>query len=77
MLDEALAGAVHVRAANEAYGLLISPLFVPALNAVQDHAVDEIRNAVTATQGLADLLRSAAGAYDLSDAEGARRLGGK
>lgn len=77
MLDEALAGAAHVRAANEAYGMLISPLFVPALNAVQDHAIGEIKNAVTATQGLAEQLRTVAAAYDLSDAEGARRLGGK
>jgi hypothetical protein len=76
MLDEALAGAGHVQASNEAYGQLVGPLFTGALNPVQDHAIGEIRHATTTTQHLADLLRAMAGNLDLSDGEAARRLGG-
>ena len=77
MLDEALAGASHVRASNESYGQLVGPLFTSILNPVQDHAIDEIKHAVIATQSLAELLRTMASNLDLSDQQAAHRLGGR
>lgn len=76
MLDEGLAGAQHVRASDDAYGQLIGPMFTGLLNPMQDLAIDQIRHAVTATQRLADLLRSVAETYQLNDDDAARRLGG-
>jgi hypothetical protein len=76
MIDESLAGAVNARAGNDAYGLLVGPQFTSVLNPFQDHAISELRNAVTATQQLADTLRAMADDFDLSDQEAARRLGG-
>ncbi len=77
MIDEGLAGAAYVRASNESYGRLVGPLFTSILNPFQDHAVGELKSAVTATQNLADTLRAMADDFDLNDAEAARRLGGK
>lgn len=76
MLDEAIAGAAYVRASNESYGLLVGPMFTSLLNPFQDFAIDQIKHAAVATTTLADLLRSMATGFDLSDADAARRLGG-
>ena len=77
MLDEGLAGAAFVQASTESYGLLVGPQFTSILNPFQDHAIGELKNAVTATQALADTLRAMADDFDLSDEAAARRLGGK
>ena len=77
MLDEGLAGAGHVQASAESYGQLVGGLFTSILNPFQDNAIGELKNSVSATQALADALRAMAADFDLSDAEAARRLGGK
>jgi hypothetical protein len=77
MLDEGLAGAAYVQADGEAYGRLVGPQFTAILNPFQDDAIGEMKKAVTATQAIADLLRAMAACFDLSDAEAARRLGGR
>jgi hypothetical protein len=77
MIDEALAAAQHVRHSNESYGRLVGPLFVGILNVVQDRAIGELQNAVSATQSLADGLRAMAANVDSADQRAARGLGGR
>ncbi|RZU48482.1 excreted virulence factor EspC (type VII ESX diderm) [Krasilnikovia cinnamomea] len=76
MIDEAAQAGGWVRASNDAYGLLYGSVFTGVLNPIQDGTIGAIRDAVTATQSLADLLRATAGDMDTSDDNAARRLGG-
>ncbi|BFU45847.1 type VII secretion target [Krasilnikovia sp. MM14-A1004] len=76
MIDEGLAGAVHVQASAASYGVLVGGLFTSILNPFQDNAVGELKNAVSTSQRLADTLRAVAADFDASDADAARRLGG-
>jgi hypothetical protein len=77
MLDEGLAGAGVVQASTESYGVLVGGQFTAILNPFQDHAIGEMKKAVSATQALADTLRAMADDFDLSDEAAARRLGGR
>ena len=77
MIDEGLAGATHVQAGTESYGLLVGPQFTAVLNPFQDRAIGQLKEAVSATQALADALRAVADDFDISDANAARRLGGR
>ncbi|OJF14852.1 type VII secretion target [Couchioplanes caeruleus] len=77
MLNEALAGAAYVQASAESYGKMVGGLFTGILNPFQDRSIGEMKNAVSATQGLADALRAMADDFDMTDAEAARRIGGK
>lgn len=77
MLDEAARSGGWVRASNESYGILYGTVFTSVLNPRQDHLVGAIKEAVTATQALADLLRATASDLDNSDQNAARRLGGE
>jgi hypothetical protein len=75
MIDEALAGATHVRAGVESYGLLVGPQITTVLNPFLDRAIGELRRAVSTTQSLADTLRAVADDFDQSDENAAHRLG--
>lgn len=77
MIDEGLAGAAYVRAGAESYGLLVGPQLSAALSPFQDHAIGELKRAVSTTQALADTLRAVADDFDLSDGNAAHRLGGR
>lgn len=76
-IDQAAQAGAWIRASNESYGMLYGAMFTSVLNPQQDNLVGGIRDAVTATQALADLLRATAADLDTSDGNAARRLGGK
>jgi hypothetical protein len=76
MIDEALGAARHIRHSNESYGRLVGPMFTAILNPIQDDAITVIRNAVSATQSLADRLRAMASNVDTADGDAGRRFGG-
>lgn len=74
MIDECLAGAAHVQASVDSYGQLAGGLFTSILNPFQEHAIGELKSAVSASQALADTLRAMAADFDMTDAEAARRI---
>lgn len=76
-IDEAAQAGAWIRASNESYGILYGPVFTGALNPRQDSIVGAMKDAVSATQTLADLLRATANDLDTSDTNAARLLGGK
>jgi hypothetical protein len=51
-------------------------MFTAILNPIQDDAITVIRNAVSATQSLADRLRAMASNVDTADGDAGRRFGG-
>jgi hypothetical protein len=75
-IDKGAQAGAWVRASNDAYGLMFG-WYAHRLNPSQDDLIGAIREAVTATQSLADLLRTTADDMDLTDEAAARRLGGK
>ena len=68
----------HARVVDETgAGHSLVEQFTGILNPFQDHAIGEMKQAVTATQAIADTLRAMADDFDLTDEAAARRLGGK
>ncbi|MFG1993874.1 type VII secretion target [Actinoplanes sp. NPDC048988] len=76
MIDKGAQAGAWVRASNDAYGVMFG-WFAGKLNPVQDDLVGGIKEAATAAQTLADLIRATADDMDLTDANAAHRLGGK
>ena len=76
MIDAGAQAGAWVRASNDAYGLMFG-WFAARLNPTQDDLVGGIKEAATAAQTLADLLRATADDMDITDENAAHRLGGK
>ncbi|MGI5146267.1 type VII secretion target [Plantactinospora sp. CA-294935] len=74
MCGEAAAGAEYVSLHDEVYGILCSPLFLPIIDPLSDHALTEIRNGADATTHLAELLRALADNVDITDGAAATRI---
>lgn len=75
-IDKGAQAGAWVRASNDAYGLMFG-WFAERLHPTQEDLVGAIKDAATAAQALADLLRATAGDMDVADDNAARRLGGK
>lgn len=76
MIDKGAQAGAWVRASNDAYGLMFG-WYAEKLNPVQDDLISAIKEAASAAQTLADLLRATADDMDITDENAARRLGGK